>query len=170
MMAMVAFAETSVRMLTYWLGYFNSTSISCFRNNSCSHIFQPSGRQVQVGIMFLLSRQVWESWSQTGSLTAVRCLFRWWVLPQPLHWAQGTHGMTGYFFSLYQDMVQCHLKLSILEGTNCFSFLPLSTIVSNPDTSVSSTTWDWERKDITSHGWRSLSGELEVVCNCFKWL
>lgn len=120
----------------HWRAYFSSTSISCFRSNPCFHIFQPSGRQVQVGIMFLLSRQVWEPWSQTGSLAAVRCLFRWWGLPQPLLWAQETHAWCACFVLLCHAMVQCHLKLVVLEGMNCLSFLPLSTIVLNPATTV----------------------------------
>lgn len=91
------------------------------------------GRQVQVGIMFLLSRQVWESWSQTGSLAVARCLFQVMRCTTAFAMSTGDPWVSGCFIWLsHATMVQCHLKLAILEGRNCLCFPPLSTIVFNP--------------------------------------
>jgi hypothetical protein len=45
---------------------------------------------------------------------------RWWDTPQPLQWPY------------HATVVQCHLKLAILEGRNCLSLPSLSTVVFNP--------------------------------------
>lgn len=125
--------HSCVRTLTHWLAYFSFTSVSCFRNSPCSYIFQPSGRQVQVGIMFLLSRQVWESWSQTGSLAAARCLFQ--VMRSTTVFAVSTGDPWGGQV-LYLALPCCSgtgsPEAGHPEGRNCLSFSPLSTIVFNP--------------------------------------
>lgn len=42
-MAVGAFTHARVQTLTDWLAHFSFTSVSCFRNSPCSHIFLPSG-------------------------------------------------------------------------------------------------------------------------------
>ena len=137
-MALGACTHASVRTLTDWLAYFSFTSVSYFRNSPCSHIFQPSGRQVQVGIMFLLSRQVWR---QTGSLAAARCLFQ-----------------VMRYTTAFAVALPCHSgTVSPEAGHPRGKELPFSSILVHCCLQpwhvwFVSTTWDWERKDIASYG------------------